>query len=729
MVAVDPSLLAAMVVWPGAPAYWTGAGAILGAALTVWVWCMLRSRQPDQEPGQTQMEEALKESEALFRQVWERSNDGMRLTDAEGVMVMVNDAFCRLVGKARRELAGKPLTEIYAEPAREHILATHRQRVAERSVAARLEREQAMWDGRKVWFEMSNSMLEIPGKPPLVLGILRDATRRKRNEEELEAARLEAERMNHELRTANQSLEQATQLSREMAARAESASAAKSEFLANMSHEIRTPLNAVLAFAEQLEEAELAPEQREYLLLLRSSAERLHDLLNDVLDYSKIEAGRLKLSEQPFDLREQLDKTLEPLAADGARKGLRVSLDVAPEVPREVSGDARRLHQVLVNLIANAIKFTERGEIKVRASSAPSGNGSRVVRFSIRDTGIGIPADKQAVIFEPFCQVDGSSTRNYGGTGLGLSISSRLVEMMGGKLSVVSEPGLGSTFTFETRFRTPNDGKLGEQGGAEAAVEGSKPPGGRSLRILLAEDNAINQKVACRWLEKEGHRVEVCGNGNEVLGALEAGSFDLVLMDVQMPDMDGLEATEEIRRREGSNGRHMPIIAVTAHAMRGDRERCLAAGMDDYLSKPVQGAQLLEAIERVISESDEKRGNSMDFQGQLASLNRALALERVGGDLTLLQEIARLFLEEGPSLVADLRRAAEARDAAELERVAHTLKGAVGNFTSEGPYQTALRLEMMGRQRSTDGAPEICQELEHQFEGLRSDLLALCAES
>jgi two-component system, sensor histidine kinase len=382
--------------------------------------------------------------------------------------------------------------------------------------------------------------------------------------------------------------------------RAEMASRAKSDFLANMSHEIRTPMNGILGMSELLSETRLSEEQGGFVAAIRGSADNLLAIINDILDLSKIEAGKLDLTPIAFSLRECIHGPVNLLAPRASQKDIALCCDVAAGVPDSLIGDPLRLQQVLLNLIGNALKFTEQGAVGLEVSAEPPANGEVLVKFEVKDTGIGIPPEKQETIFEAFTQADGSVARRFGGTGLGLTISARLVSLMGGGIRVESTPGIGSCFYFTARFRvadrsvTPRSATTPAEPGL---AEGTYGP----LRILLAEDNPVNQLLAVKLLEKHGHTVSLASNGKEAVDAVASGAqFDLILMDVQMPEVSGYEATRQIREMERSTGRHIPIIAMTAFAMADDRERCLAAGMDDYISKPIKIRELIELVASVV---------------------------------------------------------------------------------------------------------------------------------
>jgi two-component system sensor histidine kinase/response regulator len=527
-------------------------------------------------------EEALQESEARYQVLIRTAMDGFIVADLEGRLLEVNDAYCVMVGRSREELLSLRISDLDCVEPPERTPARIQQVIA--LGWDRFESKHRHADGRVIDVEVSAVYFAARG---LLLGFLRDITERKRTEEERQRHAEEMQRKNEELAAAVAAAREATEL--------------KSRFLANMSHEIRTPMNGVLGMSELLLSTPLDLEQREYAEGIQHSVDALLSLINDILDISKIEAGKLELECIPFDPAQIMEQVRATLATRAQTKGLDVACAADPALPRLVAGDPGRLRQVLVNLAGNAVKFTERGEVVIHAELAEQTAERVTIRFSIRDTGIGIAPEQRSRIFESFVQADDSTTRRYGGTGLGLAISKQLVELMGGQMGVESEPGRGSRFWFSATYAKRREGELEvEEQKAAAVLLADSARGEAKGRILVAEDNPVNQRIALRILEKAGYQAEAVGDGKQALEALAKNPYDLVLMDVQMPEMDGFQATAEIRRLEAAT-RRTPIIAMTANAMAGDRERCLGAGMDDYISKPVRREELHEVVRRWIA--------------------------------------------------------------------------------------------------------------------------------
>lgn len=633
-----------------------------------------------------QAEEATQESQEHFRIIFEAAPVGMAVVQLDSRFHRTNPAFRAMVGYEDAELAELSLEQLTHPQNRAGEAAALEDLRSGRRAVARCEGRLLCKDGREVWVSRTTTLLQDPrGGPPCALVMAEDITSRQQVEQELRRAKEEAEAANR----------------------------AKSLFLANVSHEVRTPLSGILGMAELTLATDLTAEQRGYLELLRASGHVLQAIISDLLDLSRIEAGGLSLSPAPFEPRRLLEETLSGFSARAREKELQLHHEVTDGVPAWVVGDAARLRQIMVNLLDNALKFTEHGDIRVRLD-ATSQDGTVELRLTVSDTGIGIAADRQAAIFEPFVQADPSIGQRYGGTGLGLAISSRLAGLMAGRLWVESEPGAGSRFHLIARVGLASAGDI-----SRPAESARGPAARRPLRVLLAEDNPINQRLVVSLLEKQGHQVVAASDGHEALVALEHGPFDVMLLDVQMPGLDGFETAAAIRAREQQTGGRLPIIAMTAYATAADRDRCLGAGMDAYLAKPFETQDLIRAVEEVVSVAasaraiDPSAGNVMD---------RPRALAQAGGDPELFQGIARLFLEDYPRLLDNLRAALAEGDATRFGKAAHALKGSLGHFAAPVVFGAAVRLEAIAQTGDLRAAPEALATLEAELARLQDEL-------
>lgn len=754
-------------------------------------------------------EEALRRSEISYRTLFENANDAIVITDPTAQVILeANPAACETYGYCYEELIGRSIFDI----ADDLDVAGVDLRQLHDALADPLQRNtemrQVRKDGTKIDVLLSSSVIEYSGRPA-ILTIARDVTERAQVERELRRAKEAADAANR----------------------------AKSQFLANMSHEIRTPMNGVIGMTGLLLDTDLTAEQHEYAETIRTSSDALLAIINDILDFSKIESGNLELERHPFDLRDCIEDALDLLAPRASEKGLDLAYIIADGTPQTLVGDVTRLRQILVNLIGNAVKFTQTGEVVISANAMREEGQRYVVEIAVRDTGIGIPADRMDRLFKSFSQVDASTTRTYGGTGLGLAISRRLAEMMGGTMRVESAPGEGSTFFFTVRAASlpgqpriwqaaTQEGLTGrrllvvddnetnrriltlqaQQWGmrARSAASGEeaiawlrrgdpfdvaildmqmpemdgltlaaairqyrdryalplvmltsmgrreerdrdlfnaflykpikqsqlhdvlvsifdarpsrmKPVAAAHrldphlaeqmpLRILVAEDNPVNQKLAVQLLGRMGYRPDLAGNGIEAIQALERQHYDVILMDVQMPEMDGLDASRRICQLWPSVQRPR-IIAMTADAMQGDREKCIDAGMDDYITKPIQVSELIDALKRAaqarpiivhpesspVSAAAEE-GGVIDF----AMLDDIRALVGDSGEDGI-EGLLACYLDDAPRLLATMRQAAERGDAATLHRAAHTMKSTSAMFGATGLAQLCAELELSGR--------------------------------
>jgi PAS domain S-box-containing protein len=640
--------------------------------------------------------------------------DGVLVASTDCRIRGCNPALCELLGRTEDELCETSLAEIFARGTLP-VLSEGEASVA--GAVARAETEVRHRDGRVVPVLVSAGRVRAAGADvPAGAWVLavRDISDRKR-----------AEQVLHEAKEA-----------------AEAASRTKSEFLANMSHEIRTPMNGMLGAAGLLLETELGDEQRQWVETVERCGDALLAIVNDILDFSKIEAGRLELETIDFDLVDTVAALSELFAEQVRSKDVALVITLEPDLPRVVRGDPGRLRQVLLNLVDNAIKFTAQGQVSVRASKHEETDQALVVRFAVRDTGIGIAPSLAPHLFEPFTQADGSMTRKYGGTGLGLAIARQLVEKMNGTIHAEHAEGQGATFWFTARFEKPASQSEGAQdalaappprrlGSRADSIADADEPGrapGRALRVLVVEDNAVNQKVTVRMLSKRGYAATAVGNGREALDALAQGAYDAILMDCQMPEMDGYEATAEIRRRE-AGGPRMPIIAMTAHAMQGDRDRCLAVGMDGYITKPVTLdaldaalAEFLRASQREPSapavRPETRVPDPLDTSdGPRWSMDMLRLIFET--DPGLFDDIVATYLTQTETCLADLAVAMAAYDADAVRALAHDCKGASANCGMHPLAATMARIEDRARGGVLDDADALLGLARRQLERAR----------
>jgi len=616
-------------------------------------------------------------TEEEFRRLFDLALDMLCIGGFDGYFKLVNPAWQRVLGYTAEELTSRPWLD-FVHPDDREATIREGENLSDGVKVIRFNNRYRASDGSYRW--LSWMAAPYPEKQ-LIYAVARDITQAKKAEEQLQAAQLQAE----------------------------SATRAKSEFLANMSHEIRTPMNGIIGMTELVLDSNLNREQRDYLTTVKHSANALLGLIDDILDFSKIEARKLRIEHVSFRLREVLDEAMKVVSWRAIPSVLKISCDVRPDTPDHLMGDPNRLRQIVINLVGNAIKFTTQGEVALRVWPESVTDHQSVLSFSVSDTGIGIPPEKQKVIFEAFAQADTSTTRKYGGTGLGLAICSELVHLMGGRISVESQPGAGSKFYFTVPLGIATD-----KGEVEPDTSGVANASGASqspspFQVLLVEDNAVNQKLVGVLLRKLKYDITVAANGQEALRELQKRSFDLILMDIQMPVMGGVEATAAIRKEEERTGNHVPIVAMTAHAMAGDRERMLAAGMDAYVSQPIRFDELFRAIEGFAP----------------AAIDGAALLEGVNGDKKLLAEMILVFEADVPELLTRIQSAIAEHNAGDLREAAHALKGSVGNFSQGEPFDAARKLERMGAENELSAADSLVQHTRKEVRRLIRSLQSL----
>ncbi len=645
------------------------------------------------EADQKQLDQRLRDQQFYTRSLIESNIDALMTTDPSGIITDVNKQMEALTGCTRDELIGAPFKSYFTDPELAEAgikLVLSKKKVTSYELTARAR------DGKETVVSYNaTTFYDRDRRLQGVFAAARDVTERKR--------------LDQVLREKNVELENARSV-------AEKANQAKSDFLARMSHEIRTPMNAIIGMADLLWETGLASEQREYVRIFRKAGSQLLDLINDILDLSKVESGHLVLESTDFDLGEVLDKTLEIMAVRAREKKLELALRIAPEVPNALVGDPVRLRQVLINLIGNAIKFTEQGEVTVRVECDPEATAAGALRFAVCDTGIGIPEETLELIFAPYTQVDTSTTRKFGGSGLGLAISREIVELMRGRIWVESSFGTGSRFYFTARFATESEADGHAQGlpelqnqqqagpAADAEAESAMPaatpesPGLQGLRILLAEDSQDNVLLIQSYLKASGCSLDLACNGEVAVQMCISGTYDIVLMDVQMPVMDGYAATRKIRQWEVENGAgSVPILALTAHALPEQVHKSLDAGCTAHLTKPIRRATLVYAIEEY-------------------AMGRAHT--RVDADLA---ELIPGYLANRRRDVEAIAVALEHADYENVRHLGHNMKGSGAGYGFDRISEIGASLEQAAVGRELEQIRLCAAELARCLDGLHAD--------
>lgn len=634
----------------------------------------------------------LKENFAQLNAALLSIGDGLIITNNEGEISFINDMAEKITGWLKTDCLGTHVDAIF------HIINIKtKDKVKSPFVKALLgapstglPKDTAIVtkEGTELYISANISPITQQGKITGVVVVFRDIRR----------LRLAEEAVLNNLTLQQQTLQELL----EAKEAAEIASQAKSRFLANMSHEIRTPLNGMLGMIDLTINTKLTEEQRDNLVIAKGCANSLLNVINDVLDLSKMEAGKLVISSNPFNIKQVVIQTVRMHAVKAKEKGLQLELSLPDDLPQVLNGDANRLEQILHNLISNAIKFTEQGTVTISLNQVTPVTSKVKLEFAVSDTGIGLSEEDKKCLFKSFSQVDGSLTRKYGGTGLGLAISRQLLELMGGEIWVESQKGQGSTFYFSIQFEI-GDTILQDTMLASEVGEAEKP-----ISILLVEDDKINQKVMELMMREKGYFLTVVNNGREALERLACQNFDLVLMDIQMPEMDGVETTRQIRKKESFTKEHIPIIAFTAYALAGDRECFLRAGMDAYLAKPVKMSELFATIEKVLEKSC------------VDKILRELALDEEPTAKDQLSLMERSFLIENICLnFARLQEVCDKKDFLLVEQLAHAIKEATADIGENGIKRLSFRIELAARKKSTPEFAELLHLLNEEINYLK----------